>query len=175
MQKNAIWLSVWFVLLLVLVGTVVWRFVPRGQTSPAALAERALTASSPDEQSTAAAELVARGEPARPHLRRLMAESQNENVRAIAMDGLGVLRDYKSMDALMDAMDDPSLLVRTRAGASVGRIIGLDRRFNAGGSPEERKKVIALIRDDWAKLLKTDFFQKLIADQAAQEPSHGNS
>ena len=30
MQKNAIWLSVWFVLLLLLVGTVLWRFVPRG-------------------------------------------------------------------------------------------------------------------------------------------------
>jgi HEAT repeat protein len=173
MQKNAIWLSVWFVLLLVLIGTVLWRFVPRGEATPATLAERALTASSPDEQMIAAAELCTRGEAARPYLRKLMAESQNDNVRAIAMDGLGVLRDYKSMEALMTAMDDPSVLVRTRAGAAVGRIVGLDRRFNAGASPEERQKVIALVRDDWARLLKSDFFQKLIAEQAAQEQSHG--
>ena len=38
MHKNAIWLSIWFALLLVLVATVLWRFVPRGETTPAALA-----------------------------------------------------------------------------------------------------------------------------------------
>jgi hypothetical protein len=172
MQKNAIWLSVWFVLLLVLVATVLWRFVPRGEASVAALADRALTDSSPEEQTKAAAELIARGEPARPYLRKLMAESQNDNVRAIAMDGLGGLLDYKSFDALLAEMEDESLLIRTRAGAAVGRIIGLDRRFDANASPEQRKQVIALIRSDWERLSKSEYYQSLIAKQAAEEQSH---
>jgi HEAT repeat protein len=174
MQKNAIWLSIWFVLLLVLVGTVLWRFVPRGQATPAQLAERALTAATPAEQAAAAAELAGRGEAARLHLRKLMNESQNENVRALAMDGLGGLLDYKSADTLLDAMHDESLLIRTRAGAAMGRIIGFDRRFDATASPEEREKVIKQVRSDWEFLLKSDSYQQIMADQAAKEQSYGS-
>jgi hypothetical protein len=169
MRKNSIWLSVWFALLLLLVATVIWRVAPHGKPTPAELAEQALTASSADAQTLAASELAALGEPARPHLRRLMAESENENVRAIAMEGLGGLLDYPSMDALMAAMSDESLLIRTRSGAAVGRIIGLDRRFDANAPPEERQKVIELIRADWERLLKSEFFQSVMAKQAAEE------
>ncbi len=174
MQKNAVWLSLWFVLILVLLATVLWRFVPKRELSAADLANQALTASSPEEQVKAAAELAARGEPARPHLRKLMSASQNENVRAIAMDGLGSLTDYKSIDALFVAMDDESLLIRTRAGAAVGRIVGLDRRFDADAPPAQREKVIAMMRDDWEQLIKADFVKARIDQQAAQELSHGN-
>jgi hypothetical protein len=85
------------------------------------------------------------------------------------MDALGGLLDYKSMDALFAAMEDESLLIRTRAGAAVGRIIGFDRQFNANASAEDRKAQIAQIRSDWEVVLKSEHYQSLMAKQAQKE------
>jgi hypothetical protein len=93
--------------------------------SPQKLARNALEAAGADERELAAVELEqvannsqlpasVRAE-ATQHLRAVLTESQSPPVRAACIQGLASRWDYDSMPAPVDALDDPSDLVRTRA------------------------------------------------------------
>ena len=127
--------------------------------SPEELVRVALESPDPAQQEKAAVELAELGRPALKHLQRLLAESQSNHVRAAVIQGLAFQRDYDSMPALLDAMADPSLVVRGRAGAAVQRLLGLKFGFDADGPPDEREKIIMAVRKQWESLRNSPGFK----------------
>jgi len=127
--------------------------------SPAELVQIALESADPSKRQKAAAELTELGRPALKHLRRLVTESQSDGVRAVAIQGLAFQRDYECMPALLDAMEDPSLVVRGRAGAAVERLVGLDFNFDADAPLEKRERLIAAMRREWKNLRDSPGFK----------------
>jgi len=123
--------------------------------SPEQLAEQALQGSTVKEKTKAAVRLGDCGSEARDDLRRVYQESDLPEVRAACIQGLGAMEDYDSMDLLLEAMNDKSLLVRGRAGSVVNKMImGPDVRtpFRASDPEEDRKKAIESLRKYWEEL-----------------------
>jgi len=84
-----------------------------------------------------------------PELRIELQESNSPVKRAQAAARLGAIRDLESMPVLLDALEDPSPVVRGRAGASIVAILHADFYFRANDPPEKRRKAIKKIRDHW--------------------------
>jgi HEAT repeat protein len=72
---------------------------------------------------------------------------ETDAVRTAAAQSLGRLDDYRAMPALIEALDDPSALVRGRAYASIRRILRLDVGFKARAPLAERRAKIERIRE----------------------------
>ena len=70
-------------------------------------------------------------------------------VRAAAADAMGRLRTRGPVPALIAALDDPSLLVRGRAGAAIRRLSGRDFGFRAGDTAYRRRQVVRKIAAWW--------------------------
>ena len=140
-------------LLLVVIG-IYWMYYATGETvlSPEELAERALTASSPEEKEAAAVQLSQAGAAGVEQMRRVYKQSDVDEVRAACVKGLGVLRDYDSMDVFFQSLEDDSPLVRGRAGVAMVRMLGRDYQFRANGSPAERAQAIAGMKKAWAEM-----------------------
>ncbi len=134
---------------LVLVYAVLFLRSSERQRSPEELVQVILESTDPVEQEKAAVELAGLGEPALEHMRRVLAESKSDVVRGAAIRGLGSQFDYESMESLLDAMTDPSPLVRGPAGAAAQNMVGADFGFTAGAPPEKRERAIADIRGEW--------------------------
>jgi len=137
------------IVLLVVYG---WLYLPRSEktTSPEELARQALQAETAEEQERAAIELAQLSGPAAlEQLRRVLGESRVPQVRAVCILALGAVRDYESMDLLLCALEDESLLVRGRAGVAVTRMIGRDYHFRPHESAERRAAVVKKIREYW--------------------------
>jgi hypothetical protein len=132
---------------------------PKPGRSPEELVRVALESTDPVQQEKAAVELAELGRPALKHLQRLLAESQSNQVRAAVIQGVAFQRDYDSMPILLDAMADPSLVVRGRAGAAVQRLLGLEFSFDADGPPDEREKIITAVRRQWESLRDSPGFK----------------
>ena len=125
-----------------------WRLLQGwGGPSPAALAQRALTAGSTAERQQAAVDLASAGQPAIEHLRRVLGASDDADVRAACVQGLGDLRDYESAELLIDALGDENALVRALAAQALGRLLRRDLRFPADGPTAGRAKAQAAVRD----------------------------
>jgi hypothetical protein len=150
------------ILLAVLVVVYAWMYWPSssGTASPEELAEVALNSSDQQEQVTAAKELSDLGEPAIEQLRRVLAESDIPGVRAAVITGLANQRDYDSMPKLLDALEDPSLLVRSRAGATVRRMLPTDHGFGAADPPERRAEVVKRLRAEWERFRESPLMKK---------------
>jgi HEAT repeat protein len=123
-----------------------------GERSVESLTEIALNGSSAEQQK-AAAELSERGPAAILPFRRILAESKSPDVRAIAIQSLGVLGDVQSMPALLDAMDDPDPQIRSRAGVAASRLLRVDYYFRTEDPPARRKAIIAQMREAYDHLL----------------------
>lgn len=130
--------------------------------SPDELAQKALEAATSEEQELAAVELarVANDnqlssqlrEEARKHLRRVMAESQSSPVRLACIQGLASVWDYDSMAVFLEALDDESDLIRSRAGATIERMMSVslaDFGYRYGDPPAQRAAAIKRVREDW--------------------------
>ncbi len=96
---------------------------------------------------------------ARKLLARLTDRKERAEVRAAAAEALGALRHIPAGEALIDALKDPSLLVRIRAGVALRRIMGVAYGYNARAPAGERRKKIELIRTEWGK------FQRYMASR----------
>ncbi len=131
-----------------------------GHRSPEELVQVALEAPDASEQEAAAAELAQLGEPARDQLRHVLAESRSPGVRAAVIQGLGKLWDYESMPSLLDAMEDPSAVVRGRAAVVVERMMSVDCGFRAADPPEARAKVVEELREQWENFRTSPIFAK---------------
>jgi HEAT repeat protein len=137
------------ILLLTGAGALAWVYWPRSgrAQTPEQLAQQALSGDNPVVQQRAASQLSSyRHAQAAPPLRQVLKEARHPDVRAAAAQGLGDVQDFQSVPELLRLCDDPSLLVRGRAGAAVTNIIGMDFFFQADDPPEKRKAVIDSMR-----------------------------
>lgn len=118
--------------------------------SPDELAEQAVSANDSQQRNAAAAQLaVIADRNELPRIREVYQQSSDPAVRATLVQSMGRLYDYTSMDSLLQAMDDPSPLVRARANAAVVRMIGLDGHFDANGPIADRRRIIGFYRVQW--------------------------
>src|SRR5688500_3684473 len=70
---------------------------PDGLRPPEVLTREALEGADPTVRERAALDLARSGEPARVHLRRVLAESKSPEVKAAVIQGLEALKDWASM------------------------------------------------------------------------------
>jgi len=82
-------------------------------------------------------------------LSELALDDPEPYVRASAVTALGHMRAMDSMDAILQALNDPNLLVRRRAAEAVTRIIGRSYELYLTGPEEKRLQAIAGLRQDW--------------------------
>ena len=141
-------------ILLLVVGAVYWKYYLSGENvpSPEELAQQALTAATAEEKEAAAVRLSQSGKPGVEEMRRVYQQSDVAEVRAACVKGLGVLRDYDSMDVFFQSLEDESALVRGRAGVAMIRMLGRDYRFRASGSPADRAQAIAGMKKAWEEM-----------------------
>ena len=130
-------------------GGVAWVYWPRSSqaTTPEELAEQALSGTDQVAQSQAVLQLrrFDRREAA-PPLRQVLKEARHPEVRAAAVQGLGEVADFESVPELLRLCNDPSPLVRGRAGAALCEILGADFPFKAEATPAERAETIDAMR-----------------------------
>jgi len=127
-----------------------WRFLTRPHTpSPAELAATALTAGTSREREAAVAALSHLGKPAREHLLRVLNETKYAEVRAACVRGLAEQWYYRGMPTLLDAMDDPSVMVRAQAGLAVQRMLRMDYGFRADDPEDKRREAVEQFRAWW--------------------------
>jgi hypothetical protein len=176
-KPRKILISVAGILLFTAVAYCGWLWLLRGQKPRSAeeLAQIALTASSAEEQQSAAvdlggqsgqlgqrrgaeqpqlaaAELVQLGAHALPQMRQVFHESQSTEVRAQMILGLAQQWDLDSMPALLAAMDDPSLLIRGRAEMAVKKILTSVDDYRADDPPEKRRLALQAVRKRWDQM-----------------------
>ena len=96
----------------------------------------------------------------------LIDRGQRPEIRAAAARSLGRLRAFRAMPSLIDALADPSVLVRGRAYAAFRQIAGAGFRFRAADPPERRREAIARVRAAYPRLkTKHDNYLKLLKDR----------
>jgi hypothetical protein len=145
----------------VLLALLVWQILPaERRPSPDQLARQALEAATPAEQEVAAVRLAELGTDAKDHLRQVLTESQSAAVRAACIRGLAAQWDYDTMPMLLDALEDPSPLVRGRAGVAVQRLLGADFGFRCDDPPEKRGMVVKRLRQEWERVKDTPAMQQ---------------
>ncbi len=152
MQKTLLIVAGSLFALLVLIYGLRLLWPGESHRSPDELVRIALESTNASEQEKAVIELMDLGKPALTHLQRLLAESKSDRVRAATIQGLATQRDYDSMPMLLDAMNDPSLVVRVRAGAAVQRLLGVKVRYSANAPPKEREKAVKILRKEWERV-----------------------
>lgn len=147
--------------LAVLLAILGWRFLPgRRPPSPEELARQALEAPTPGEREVAAVRLAQLGKEAKGQLQRVLAESQSAAVRAACIGGLAAQWDYQSMPVFLDALDDPSAVVRGRAGVAVQRFLGADFGFRHDDPPKKRQAVVKILKREWERVKDSALMQQ---------------
>jgi hypothetical protein len=139
--------------------------------SPGDLTREALEAATDDQQELAAVKLaeVANDEKLEPEvraearqcLRRVLGESKSPTVRVACIQGLASQWDYESMPAFLDALDDESELVRSRAVVTLERMMSVNLKgfgYDDRDPSAKRADAIARIRDYWDEKRETPIF-----------------
>jgi hypothetical protein len=131
-----------------------WRLLSwgSGELSPEELAQLALEAASPEERQRAAVLLASAGEDGHEYLLTVWSENSDAQVRATCIQGLGDAQSYDDMDVLIDALADPSTLIRARAASAVSRMLNRELYFDAAGPDDERAEAVERIRAEWSHL-----------------------
>jgi HEAT repeat protein len=93
--------------------------------------------------------MVAEREKAQEPLKDLARDDPEPHVRAAAVTALGHMRAMESMEALLQALNDPKPLVRRRAANAVERIMGRAYELYIDGPEEKRLQAIEGLRQDW--------------------------
>jgi hypothetical protein len=142
------------VVILLVVGVHCWYYLGhwRWPASPEKLAQQALNGATVDEKIRASLRLADCGYKAQEQLRQVFRESDIPEVRAACIRGMGAIYDYDSMDMLLEALEDKSLVVRGSAGVVVSKMVmGHDVRFtfSAAAPEEDRKKAIKSLHESW--------------------------
>ncbi len=164
--------TVFGVLLLVAIIYYGRRLMSGGRPSPETLTERALSAASETEKEEATIELSRLGPKASPHLRKLLAESDSPQVRAVCIQSLGSVYDYESMPAILEALDDESRLVRGRAEVAASKMLGRDYGLRRDLSEDERARIVTLMRTEWEALDGSpllEAFKKTLVTEGQEE------
>jgi hypothetical protein len=149
------------ILLALLVGMGLFWALREREPTPEELVRQALDETATAEQrEVAAVRLGQMGKRANGHLRQVLAASQTAEVRAATIWGLSAQWDYESMPALLDALDDPSPLVRERACAAVETMIAFDSGYKAHASAESRKAAAKKMLDVWNRYKDSPPYQR---------------
>jgi HEAT repeat protein len=86
---------------------------------------------------------------------RVLREDSAPQVRAAAAESLGRLRAEDAADGLMEALRDPSLIVRARAGAAMSQLVGgIDVHYRADDPADKRDVAIGKFKYLWEKVRK---------------------
>jgi HEAT repeat protein len=135
-----------------------------GSASPEQLAQEALSGSTVEDRAKAAVGLENCGYKAHEELRRVLQESDTAEVRAACIRGLGAIEDYDSMELMMDLLEDESLIVRGTAGSAVTSMLvmasGVQTRFKADGTEEERRQAAETLREEWEQLRESPLLNR---------------
>jgi HEAT repeat protein len=70
-------------------------------------------------------------------------------VRATAVVALGQVYAFSEIDTLFAAIEDPDRAVRVRASAALARMIGRRYETYIDGTPEQRRQIVAALRQLW--------------------------
>ncbi len=76
-------------------------------------------------------------------------EAERPEVRAAAAESLGAMRYYEAGPALIQAMENGPMVLRSAAGVALQRIMKVHYGYRAGDSLERRREALDLIRADW--------------------------
>jgi uncharacterized protein (UPF0147 family) len=139
--------------------------------SPTDLAQEALQAATAEDQEAAAVKLAeVANDPqldrqvcdeARQALRRVLKESSAPTVRAACIQGLSSQWDYESMPAFIDALDDPSEVVRGSAAVALERMMSVTLkgfRYDYRDPPAARAAAVKRIREYWDQTRESPIF-----------------
>ncbi|MFP4054746.1 MAG: HEAT repeat domain-containing protein [Phycisphaerae bacterium] len=171
LTRRNIAIAVVSLLVIVAVVEYVWIYVlPEDEPTTGELANRAFKAPEVDEREAAVVKLANKGRSAVPELRKVLVEAREPEIKAAAVRGLGESFDFASMDRLLDAMEDPSPLVRARAHAAVSRMLGPNAHFDPHAPAAERRKIVKFYRDEWKALRNS---QRLREHQARLDRNLG--
>ncbi len=107
-------------------------------------AVRARAAAAPEENHTA--KLAVYDADQVEQVRGMLDASHPAAQRAAAAQRLGQLQDFESADQLLEMLDDPSPLVRGRAGVALTKILGIHFGFRANAPAKERAKIVRTMR-----------------------------
>ncbi len=124
--------------------------------SPKELADVALSDASHQTRRTAALDLSRHPdkEETAVELRRVLRDSNDPGIQALAVSGVTRLDDWDSMPLLLDALESDSEELRGRAIVGVNKMLGLDYHFRASDSPENQTKRIAAMRQVYEEMNK---------------------
>jgi hypothetical protein len=128
--------------------------------SPEELARTAIESSDPEEQFLAVKELLRLGEKASPQLREVLAASGSAKVRTLCVRQLAALKDYDSVPAMLDALQDPSPEIRWQAGRSVSQMLHVDNGYRYDDPPEKRAPMVEAYRQRWQSMQDWPLYKK---------------
>ena len=129
-----------------------WLSGPRPVT-PQQLGDTAVSAPTPQQRAEAAVKLTPMDTPAAiEQMSRVLHESTDPQVKAAMIQGLAVDQDFDSMEAFLAALDDDSLLVRTRAHGAVKRLLQIDAGYRPEAPREQRLEKTKIYREEWEKM-----------------------
>lgn len=155
MQRQNLLLCIAGVLLLVAVVFYGWRWLSSPSKPSAEKLAGVALSGAPEERQEAALMLIALDDTALPLMRRVLQQSKAPEVRAAMIQGLIQQYDYGSMPAILDALDDESLLVRTRAAPAVLNLLCFGVSYAPNDPPEKRREVVKACRQRWETMLKS--------------------
>jgi len=159
MRHPGILIAVGILLLLIVTVGGIWFFAGSREPTADEWLETALTGQDLQEREAAAVALSDLNPPALPQLRQLLEETSDPTVKSATIGALGRHYDFDSMEAIIDAMEDESSVVRGRAAAVVARFLGRDRRFRADGPETDRARIIKYSREDWEMVKASPHFE----------------
>jgi len=151
----AVWLKRTLAVVLcaaVAVGSWRWWSTPPGRPTPAMLAEEALHAPTTTARQKAAAFLCDTRAVGIPEMRRVFAESQDNTVRGLCLQGLANAGDYDSIPLLLSSLTDPNPIVGRRAAQGLSLIWKRKIDFPTEGNTEQRLKAADALRETWKQL-----------------------
>ena len=154
MRRDHVYYAIIGAGLLTIVGLVIWQVRPEPEEPldpPEVLVQKLNSNASKEEKVKAARDFIRHGEAARREVRVAVNQHQQYDREVVAplLQATAKNRDYRSMPTLLKLLEHKDPLVRGRAGAAVQKILGADFGFDARATPEERARVIKMIKEDY--------------------------
>lgn len=128
--------------------------------SPATLTEQALNAEDSATRQQAALGLIATDEP-QDFVQRVLVESNDPAVRAIAIQGVGESGDTAAVDGLIKELGSKSQATQASAAGALSKLLRYDVEYPVGASASERRLAATEIRDTWEKLKRYELVEEL--------------
>ncbi len=141
------------VVLVLIVGWRMFSHKPPPPT-PEELVQIALSSAAEGEREKAVVELARHPDEPVAELRTVFRQTNSPRVRAAAIRGLGMLRDWESIPELIEIMRTEPEFLRGRAAEAVNRIACEDLLYRANDPEQKRLRAIERIEEKWPLLYK---------------------